>query len=157
MVVLELEVKNSELENIQDFLDVVSGPSSEIKSGTSTEPQTFKIQLTVMTLKPHHIFLYCHQDTRIQTHSLLIVFWVVGLIRSPWGITWNFIKMNILYSSTFNYFKINFSATKLNFEKPPAGGGARGWIQNSPESARLRFQFYFFPWWVSFNKYMCSS
>ena len=28
---------------------------------------------------------------------------------------------------------------KINFEKPPAGGGARGLIQNSPESTCLRF------------------
>ena len=27
----------------------------------------------------------------------------------------------------------------MNFEKPPAGGGARGYIRNSPELARLRF------------------
>ena len=38
-------------------------------------------------------------------------------------------------------FKINFSATKMNFEKPPAGDGARGWIKNSPEFACLRFHF----------------
>ena len=27
------------------------------------------------------------------------------------------------------------SATKINFEKPPPGGGARGWIRKSPVSA----------------------
>ena len=26
----------------------------------------------------------------------------------------------------------------MNFEKPPGGGGVRGWTQNSPKSARLR-------------------
>ena len=34
-----------------------------------------------------------------------------------------------------------FSATKMNFEKPPVGGGVRGWIRNIPESVRLRFHF----------------
>ena len=29
----------------------------------------------------------------------------------------------------------------MKFEKPPAGNGARGWIRNIPESARLRFHF----------------
>ena len=32
-----------------------------------------------------------------------------------------------------------FSATKINFEKPPEGGGLSGLIRNSTKSARLRF------------------
>ena len=34
-----------------------------------------------------------------------------------------------------------FSATKINFEKPLAGSGSHGWIRNSPLSARLYFYF----------------
>ena len=33
----------------------------------------------------------------------------------------------------------NFSATTMNFEKRPEGGGARSWIRNSPESVCLSF------------------
>ena len=44
-------------------------------------------------------------------------------------------------TSPITYLKNYLSATKMNFEKPPAGAGARGWIQNSPESARLCFHF----------------
>ena len=36
--VLELEGRNSELENIGDFLDVIPGSSSEITPGTYTSP-----------------------------------------------------------------------------------------------------------------------
>ena len=36
-------------------------------------------------------------------------------------------------------FKINLSVTKMNIEKLPGRGGARGSMQNSNESARLRF------------------
>ena len=35
-----------------------------------------------------------------------------------------------------------FSATETNFEKMPAGGGARCWILNSPKLAHLRFHFW---------------
>ena len=34
-----------------------------------------------------------------------------------------------------------FSATKINFERPPTRGGACGWIRNSPKSACLPFHF----------------
>ena len=44
-------------------------------------------------------------------------------------------------SYTITYLK-KISATKMNFEKPPAGGGARGWIRNRPKSARLHFRFW---------------
>ena len=30
----------------------------------------------------------------------------------------------------------------MDFEKLSAGGGARGWIQNSPKFARLHFHFW---------------
>ena len=43
-------------------------------------------------------------------------------------------------SSTITYFFL-ISAANMNFEKPPADGGARGYIRNSPESARLHFHF----------------
>ena len=42
MGALELGGINAELENIGDFLDVVTGLSSEIIPGTSTAPLTFK-------------------------------------------------------------------------------------------------------------------
>ena len=34
---------------------------------------------------------------------------------------------------------VEVGATEINFEKLPAGGGARGLIRNSPKLARLRF------------------
>ena len=33
---------------------------------------------------------------------------------------------SVIFMVLFNYLKFNFSATKMNFEKQPAGGGARG-------------------------------
>ena len=58
----------------------------------------------------------------------------------------------------------------MNFKKPPAGGGARGWTRNIPEIAHNWHVFIFIfgretkekvektvPWWVSRKKYMSSS
>ena len=44
-------------------------------------------------------------------------------------------------SSSINDFEINLPATKINFEKLPPGGGARGRIRDIPESSRLFFHF----------------
>ena len=43
--------------------------------------------------------------------------------------------------SFFHLFKIDFSATKIDFKKPPAGGGARGWIRNSTKLECLHSHF----------------
>ena len=45
------------------------------------------------------------------------------------------------YSSTITYLNFFLSATKMNFEKLPAGGGARDRIQKSPESECLCFHY----------------
>ena len=37
--------------------------------------------------------------------------------------------------------KNDFSATRMNFEKPPVRGGEHYLTQNSPEPARLHFHF----------------
>ena len=55
-----------------------------------------------------------------------------------WGKGGEVVKVGILLPLLL-ILKINLSATKMNFEKPPAGGGERYWIRNIPELARLHF------------------
>ena len=69
-----------------------------------------------MTLEPQHIFLYCHFD-----YSL-----------GDWGNQEAVMHHLTLHQNTnfpflhYYLFKKTISATKMNFEIPLTGGGARG-------------------------------
>ena len=69
-------------------------------------------------------------------------------------------------TSFFQSLKINFSSTKMNFQKPPAGGGVCVWIRSSLNwrvlinISGLEIEERVdntLPWWVSCKKYMRSS
>ena len=86
---------------------------------------------TVMTLETQHISLYCHFDYSLGDWDNQEA--VMHHLTLHQNTNFQFLHYYLL--------KKKISATKTNFEIPPTGGGARGWIRNSPELAGFHFHF----------------
>ena len=84
----------------------------------------------------------CIFKYRDNPQNLVIQYvWWWGRYRDRWKWSGGSTCLRQLHHWCLFFYLKKISATKMNYEKPPAGGGVREWIRISLELARLHFHF----------------